>query len=248
MIRLAERLGITSPLHDEASLALGSSEVRLIELTAAYATVANGGYLVWPEGIESIAGGDGDALYQRRPVDEPVLEPGVVRAMTAMLETTLDRGTGREASLRRFVAGKTGTSSEYRDAWFVGFTDSLVVGVWVGNDDGPMPRVTGGSLPARIFREFILRGQGDLPFRPPRAGQAARGAGDRRDRRRARYGALDQGPVRLGTRRRAPACTVGWLGRLARSTTTDRPRAHENGPGYRQACWGLASSLCAAGT
>jgi penicillin-binding protein 1A len=167
VIRLAERLGITSPLHDEASLALGSSEVRLIELTAAYATVANGGYLVWPEGIESIAGGDGEALYRRRPVDEPVLEPGVVRAMTAMLETTLDRGTGREASLRRFVAGKTGTSSEYRDAWFVGFTDSLVVGVWVGNDDGrPMPRVTGGSLPARIFREFILRGQGDLPFRP----------------------------------------------------------------------------------
>ena len=170
VIRLAERLGITSPLHDEGSLALGSSEVRLIELTAAYATVANGGYLVWPEGIESIAASDGDALYRRSPVDEPVLEPGVVRAMTAMLETTLDRGTGREASLRRFVAGKTGTSSEYRDAWFVGFTDSLVVGVWVGNDDGrPMPRVTGGSLPARIFREFILRGQGDLPFRPPPA-------------------------------------------------------------------------------
>jgi penicillin-binding protein 1A len=167
VIRLAERLGITSPLPDEPSLALGSPEVRLIELTAAYATVANGGYLVWPEGIESIGGGNGDALYRRRPVEEPVLEPGVVRAMTAMLETTLDRGTGREASLRRFVAGKTGTSSEYRDAWFVGFTNALVVGVWVGNDDGrPMPRVTGGSLPARIFREFILRAQGDLPFRP----------------------------------------------------------------------------------
>jgi penicillin-binding protein 1A len=170
VIRLAERLGITSPLHDEPSLALGSSEVRLIELTAAYATVANGGYLVWPEGIEAIAGAGGDTLYRRRPVDEPVLEPAVVRAMTAMLETTLDRGTGREASLRRFVAGKTGTSSEYRDAWFVGFTDALVVGVWVGNDDGrSMPRVTGGSLPARIFREFILRAQGDLPFRPPPA-------------------------------------------------------------------------------
>jgi penicillin-binding protein 1A len=167
VIRLAERLGITSPLPDEPSLALGSPEVRLIELTAAYATVANGGYLVWPEGIQSIASGDGDALYRRRPVEEPVLEPAVVRAMTAMLETTLDRGTGREASLRRFVAGKTGTSSEYRDAWFVGFTDALVVGVWVGNDDGrSMARVTGGSLPARIFREFILRAQGDLPFRP----------------------------------------------------------------------------------
>jgi penicillin-binding protein 1A len=167
VIRLAERLGITSPLHDEPSLALGSSEVRLIELTAAYASVANGGYLVWPEGVEAIAGTGGDVLYRRRPVDEPVLEPGVVRAMTAMLETTLDRGTGRSASLRRFVAGKTGTSSDNRDAWFVGFTDALVVGVWVGNDDGrPMPHVTGGGLPARVFREFILRAQGDLPFRP----------------------------------------------------------------------------------
>jgi penicillin-binding protein 1A len=167
VIRLAERLGITSPLRDEPSLSLGSSEVRLLELTAAYATVANGGYLVWPEGIESIAGADGETVYRRRPLDEPVLAPAVVRAMTAMLETTLDRGTGRQASLRRFAAGKTGTSSEYRDAWFVGFTDALVVGVWVGNDDGtPMPRVTGGGLPARIFREFILRAQGDLPFRP----------------------------------------------------------------------------------
>ena len=167
VIRLAERLGITSPLQDEPSLALGSSEVRLIELTAAYASVANGGYLVWPEGIEAIAATGGDVLYQRRPVDEPVLEPGAVRAMTAMLETTIDRGTGRGASLRRFVAGKTGTSSDSRDAWFVGFTDALVVGVWVGNDDGrPMPHVTGGGLPARIFREFILRAQGDLPFRP----------------------------------------------------------------------------------
>jgi penicillin-binding protein 1A len=167
VIRLAERLGITSPLRDEPSIALGSSEVRLLELTAAYATVANGGYLVWPEGIETIAGGDGEGLYRRRPVDEPVLEPAVVRAMTAMLETTLDRGTGRQAALRRFAAGKTGTSSEYRDAWFVGFTDALVVGVWVGNDDGrPMARVTGGGLPAQIFREFILRAQGDLPFRP----------------------------------------------------------------------------------
>jgi penicillin-binding protein 1A len=166
VIRLAERLGITSPLRDEPSLSLGSSEVRLLELTAAYASVANGGYLVWPEGIETITGAD-DTLYQRRPVDEPVLEPAVVRAMTAMMETALDRGTGREASLRRFVAGKTGTSSEYRDAWFVGFTDALVVGVWVGNDDGrPMARVTGGGLPARIFREFILRAQGDEPFRP----------------------------------------------------------------------------------
>ena len=167
VIAMAERLGITSKLRDEPSLALGSSEVSLLELTAAYAEVANGGHLVWPEGIEQVFSGD-EVLYQRRPIDSRVLEPAVVRAMTAMLETALVRGTGRQAALRRFATGKTGTSSDHRDAWFVGFTDELVVGVWVGNDDGrPMRGVTGGGLPALMFREFVLRAQGDAPFRPP---------------------------------------------------------------------------------
>ena len=121
---------------------------------------------MWPEGIEQVAAGE-EVLYRRRPVDGRVLEPAVVRAMTAMLETALVRGTGRQAALRRFAAGKTGTSSDHRDAWFVGFTDELVVGVWVGNDDGrPMQGVTGGGLPALMFREFVLRAQGDAPFRP----------------------------------------------------------------------------------
>ena len=166
VIALAERLGITSKLRNDPSIALGSSEVSLLELTAAYAEVANGGHLVWPEGIEQVRAGD-ELLYERRPVKGRVLEPAVVRAMTAMLETAVVRGTGRQAALRRFAAGKTGTSSDHRDAWFVGFTDELVVGVWVGNDDGrPMRGVTGGGLPAQIFREFVLRAQGDTPFRP----------------------------------------------------------------------------------
>jgi penicillin-binding protein 1A len=167
VIAMAERLGITSDLRDDPSLALGSSEVSLLELTAAYAEVANGGRLVWPEGIEQVSAGD-EVLYRRRPVDGRVLEPAVVRAMTGMLEMAVSRGTGRRAALRRFTAGKTGTSSDHRDAWFIGFTDELVVGVWVGNDDGrPMRGVTGGGLPALIFREFVLRAQGDAPFRPP---------------------------------------------------------------------------------
>ena len=166
VIAMAERLGITSKLRNDPSLALGSSEVSLLELTAAYAEVANGGHLVWPEGVEQVFVGD-EVVYRRRPVDGRVLEPAVVRAMTAMLETALVRGTGRQAALRRFAAGKTGTSSDHRDAWFVGFTDELVIGVWVGNDDGrPMHGVTGGGLPALIFREFVLRAQGDAPFRP----------------------------------------------------------------------------------
>ncbi len=168
VIRMAERLGVTSELRADPSLALGSSEVRLLELTGAYASIANGGRLVWPEAITAIEGGKDNLLYRRRTVDEPVLEPSTVRAMRAMLETALRRGTGQRAALRRFVAGKTGTSSENRDALFIGFTDQLVVGVWVGNDDGrPMPGVTGGGLPALIFREFILRAQGEAPFLPP---------------------------------------------------------------------------------
>jgi penicillin-binding protein 1A len=168
VIEVAERLGITSKLRPEPSLALGTSEVSLLELTAAYGTIANQGRLVWPVGIERVAGAGGRILYQHRAFDEPVLEPAVVRAMTAMLQVTMSRGTGRNGALRRFAAGKTGTSADYRDAWFVGFTDEIVVGVWVGNDDGsPMNGVTGGGLPARIFREFILRAYGDTPFLPP---------------------------------------------------------------------------------
>jgi penicillin-binding protein 1A len=168
VIRMAERLGITSELRNDPSLALGSSEVRLLELTGAYASIANGGRLVWPEAITAIEGAGDRVLYERRPVDEPVLEPSTVRAMRAMLQAALRRGTGRQAALRRFVAGKTGTSSENRDALFVGFTDQLVVGVWVGNDDGrPMQGIHGGGLPALIFRDFILRAQGDEPFLPP---------------------------------------------------------------------------------
>lgn len=168
VIEVAERLGITSELRAEPSLALGTSEVSLLELTAAYGTIANQGRLVWPVGIERVEAADGRLLYQQRPVDEPVLEPAIVRAMTAMLAVTMSRGTGRNGALRRFAAGKTGTSANHRDAWFVGFTEEIVVGVWVGNDDGsPMDRVTGGGLPASIFRAFILSAYGDTPFLPP---------------------------------------------------------------------------------
>ncbi|MDH3663688.1 MAG: penicillin-binding transpeptidase domain-containing protein, partial [Alphaproteobacteria bacterium] len=175
IVHKARQLGITTDLHGHPSLALGSAEVTLLELTAAYATVANGGLMVWPEGINSIAGADHVGLYRRSLIDERVLSPDAVTAMTAMLEDTLIEGTGWRAQLPGFVAGKTGTSSDYRDAWFVGFTHDLVVGVWVGNDDGkPMQQVSGGGLPAMIFRDFIARAvreQGEEP--PPLEGDGA---------------------------------------------------------------------------
>ena len=158
VLQKARQLGITTKLHSHPSLALGSAEVTLLELTAAYASVANGGSIVWPEGIVTIADSDRQTLYRRSVIDERVLSEGVATAMTKMLEDTLIEGTGWRAQLPGFVAGKTGTSSDYRDAWFVGFTEDLVVGVWVGNDNGrPMERVSGGGLPAMIFKDFIMR-------------------------------------------------------------------------------------------
>ena len=123
------------------------------------------------------------------PVDEPVLEPATgARDERDARRPRSVRGTGRQAALRRPAAGKTGTSQDHRDAWFVGFTAELVVGVWVGNDDGrPMKRVTGGGLPAAIFRDFILRAQGDAAVpaahrrRPSRTGRRAAGGGARGD-------------------------------------------------------------------
>ncbi|MGI9485273.1 MAG: transglycosylase domain-containing protein [Geminicoccaceae bacterium] len=173
----ARQLGITSKLHGHASLALGSAEVTLLELTAAYATVANSGVMVWPEGINSITGAGHAGLYRRSVIDEQVLTPDAVENMTAMLEDTLIEGTGWRAQLPGFVAGKTGTSSDYRDAWFIGFTRDLVVGIWVGNDDGtPMQQVSGGGLPAMIFRDFINRSKSIPAMKPDPAPQSHEGA------------------------------------------------------------------------
>ncbi len=163
IIQKARQLGVTSSLHSHPSLALGSAEMTLLELTAAYATVANGGKMVWPEGVTTVTGADFVDLYRRQALDEQVLTPVAVDGMTEMLRATLRGGTGWRAQLPGFVAGKTGTSSEYRDAWFVGFTQDLVVGIWVGNDDGaPMKEVSGGGLPAMIFRDFMNR-SGEAP-------------------------------------------------------------------------------------
>ena len=167
VIQKARQLGITTEMHSHPSLALGSAEVTLIELTAAYASVANGGRLVWPEGIVTVSDAGQTALYQRKRIDERVLSQDAVDGMTAMLRETLVIGTGWRAQLPGFVAGKTGTSSAYRDAWFIGFTEDLVVGVWVGNDDGqPMQKVSGGGLPAMIFRDFMTR-SGEAPYPAP---------------------------------------------------------------------------------
>jgi penicillin-binding protein 1A len=157
VIAMAHRLGISTPIAAHPSMALGSYEVNLMELTAAYAAVANGGRAVRPYGIEEIRDRAGRSLYRRAAQEPPiVLTESVARRMNALLERVVSMGTGRSARIDRTAAGKTGTSSDFRDAWFIGYSGDLVVGVWVGNDDNkPMNRVTGGTVPAQIWREFM---------------------------------------------------------------------------------------------
>ena len=165
----AHRLGIASPLEAVSSLALGTSNVTPLELTAAYVPFANGGQGVVPFGIVRVQTRSGKVLFARRGagLGEVVSRENLGRMTTLMVEA-VTTGTGRSARLaQRPTAGKTGTTQDYRDAWFVGFTAELVCGVWIGNDnDAPMRRATGGGLPARIFRDFMETAEAGLPVKP----------------------------------------------------------------------------------
>ena len=158
MARTAQRLGIGSKMEANASLALGTSEVSPIELAGAYAPFANGGEGVVPHMILRVRTTAGATLYARPPGRlGRVVEPDQVAMMNAMLRETLLVGTARKADLPGWeAAGKTGTSQEFRDAWFVGYTARLVTAVWLGNDDGtPTRRVSGGGLPVEVWSRFM---------------------------------------------------------------------------------------------
>ena len=155
----AHRLGIASELRPDATLALGTSEVTLLELTGAYGALASGGRLIEPHIVTAIRSGRGRVLYRRPgPTAQTVVAPQHAGALNDMLNAALIFGTGRGAALPLHPAcGKTGTSQDFRDAWFIGYTAHFTGGVWVGNDDRrPMKRVAGGTLPARIWREVML--------------------------------------------------------------------------------------------
>ena len=167
VIATAHALGIVSPLRPDPSLALGTNNVTLLELTSAYAVLANGGAAALPFGVESVEDSSGNVLF-RQPGGgrEQVADSDDIAQMTRMLEGVIDHGTGRAAAIGRPAAGKTGTTSDFRDALFVGYSGDLVAGVWVGNDDDtPMRHVTGGSLPAEIWRNFMLAALKGAPAR-----------------------------------------------------------------------------------
>jgi penicillin-binding protein 1A len=165
VVQTAHRLGITSKLEPNASIALGTSEVSLLELVGAYAPFANGGIGVAPHVVNRVRTASGKAtLYQRGgPGRGRVIDARYVGMMNGMMQQTLLMGTARRADLPGWrAAGKTGTSQEFRDAWFVGYTGALVTGVWLGNDDSsPTRKMTGGSLPVEVWSHFMkpaLRG------------------------------------------------------------------------------------------
>jgi penicillin-binding protein 1A len=180
VVETARRLGITAALRPTPSLALGVTEVGLMELTASYAPFANGGIGVWAYGIEEIRDTRGHVFY-RRAGSGPgrAVKTAHVAAMNDMLGAVVATGTGRAAALGRPAAGKTGTSQNFRDAWFVGYSADLIAGVWMGNDDGrPMRKVTGGGLPARLWRDFMKSAHQGVAARPLPGRRAASAPGD----------------------------------------------------------------------
>jgi penicillin-binding protein 1A len=164
VVRTAHRLGISSKLEPNASISLGTSEVSVLELVSAYAPFANGGLAVTPYVVERVTDPKGKVLYARDPQGlGRIIEPAYVAMMNTMLQETLKTGTGHNAVIPGWPAGgKTGTSQDFRDAWFIGYTSKLVTGVWLGNDDGtPTKKVTGGGLPVDVWTRFM---------RPPHQG------------------------------------------------------------------------------
>lgn len=169
--RTAQRLGIYSALKANESLALGTSEVSPLEMVSAYAVFANGGIGSIPHAILEVKDASGKVIYKREAQNRGlVAPPEAVASLNRMLRETLVIGTARKSDLPgQMAAGKTGTTQDYRDAWFVGYTGALVAGLWIGNDDGdPMKRVAGSGLPAELWSEFMraaLKGQPAVP--PP---------------------------------------------------------------------------------
>jgi penicillin-binding protein 1A len=204
VVETARRMGVNSPLAANPSIALGTSEVTLLELTGAYAPFANGGFAVMPHAIQKIRTPEGKVLFERSgSALGRVASIESVAMMNDMLQATLEMGTGKKAAIAGWPAGgKTGTSQDFRDAWFVGFTSNLTAGVWVGNDSNePTEKATGATLPAAIWAKFMTAAHDGVPS--------------------PHFPAADLLPVLLASQRR------GWIGRLDR-----RPGARA-GPGRR---------------
>ena len=156
----ARKIGITSKIDkNDPTIALGTSEVTLLEMVAAYATIANDGAPIVPYAISEISNSQDEILYSRQSSGlEPVISENSLREIKTILREVISHGTGKHANIAENIYGKTGTSQNFRDAWFIGFSDNYVMGVWIGNDDNtPTNNITGGSLPAQLFAEMMRK-------------------------------------------------------------------------------------------
>jgi len=225
VVRTAHRLGIASKLDPNPSIALGTSEVSMIELVGAYAPFANGGVGVSPHVVTRIKTLDGKLLYVRQS-EQPVqvIEPRNAAMMNQMMQETLISGTARKAEIPGWVAaGKTGTSQDFRDAWFIGYTAHLVTGVWLGNDDNsPTKKATGGGLPVEVWTRFMrsahqgiavaalpnAQGSGLAPTLAQIASQITAPSTPAPN---VAYGARPAAPARANVRPEASAGLDGWL-------------------------------------
>jgi len=163
---MARRFGITTPISTYPSMVLGTSDVRLLDMTKAFAAVENKGVAVTPYAIRKVVTADGRLLYQHESSDERVLvAPWVAAEMTDLLQSAVLSGTGRAAQIGRPVAGKTGTTTSNKDGWFIGFSSGLTTGVWMGRDDArTIPGLQGGTAPARAFHDFMAVAVANRPI------------------------------------------------------------------------------------
>ncbi|MGH6780237.1 MAG: penicillin-binding transpeptidase domain-containing protein, partial [Bradyrhizobium sp.] len=207
IIAVARKFGITTPLPDTPSLPIGADAVTLIEHTVAYATFPNKGKAVVPHGVLEIRNGDGDLVWSwdhdgAKP--RQIIPPHVAAEMAMMMSHVVSEGTGRRAQLDGIpTAGKTGTTNDYRDAWFLGYTGNFVGGVWMGNDDfSPTNRLVGGSLPAQTWHDIMVTTHSGVEIRE----LAGVGMGTKLPQPRVAYGApkppeITPGPPPVLTKR-----------------------------------------------
>ena len=165
---MARRFGISSKISTYPSMVLGTSDVRLIDMTRAFASVGNQGVSVTPYAIRKVVTADGRLLYQKEGEEGRVLvAPWVAAEMTDLLQSAVLTGTGRAAQIGRPVAGKTGTTSSNKDGWFIGFSSGLTAGVWMGRDDAKtVGGLQGGTAPARAFHDFMTVAVANRPVEP----------------------------------------------------------------------------------
>ncbi|MBP0017473.1 MAG: penicillin-binding protein 1A [Cyanobacteria bacterium SBLK] len=236
IVKLAKGMGIASELKPTYSLALGASEVTLLELTSAYGTLANKGLHADAHGIARILDREGNVVYEAKKDPERAIDENSAAIMTWMLQSVVNSGTGTAAKLNRPVAGKTGTSDDYRDLWFVGYIPQVVAGVWLGNDDNTSTKGA-SSTAAAVWKDFMQRvteevPREDFPQRPKLDGREATIAAEPLKPKQNYYKAIPAGqnlavqsqPRRSSTSRRQTTTRRRTTTTTTRRTATPAPR------------------------